>query len=127
VNAAREDVVSRVSEVTSGRGADVVFECAGLSTTYQQAIEMVHHGGKVELVGLYEQPVTWDPTSTITGDMTLIGCGLRWDLPGAVDLLQSGKVNTRPLLTHEFPLDKAKEAFETQLGAEDAVKVLVKP
>jgi 2-desacetyl-2-hydroxyethyl bacteriochlorophyllide A dehydrogenase len=127
LNAAREDIVSIVNEVTSGRGADIVFECVGLSTTYQQAIEMVHRGGKVELVGLYEQPVTWDPTPTVTDDITLIGCGLRWDLPGAVDLLQSGKVNTKPLLTHEFPLDKVKEAFETQLEAEDAVKVLVKP
>lgn len=127
VDAAREDIVSIVNEVTSGKGADIVFECAGLSTTYQQALEMVHRGGKVELVGLYEQPITWDPSSVVTNDITLIGCGLRWDLPGAVDLLQSGKVNTKPLLTHEFPLDKVKEAFETQLGAEDAVKVLVKP
>lgn len=127
VDAGREDIVSIVNEVTSGKGADIVFECAGLPTTYQQAIEMVHRGGKVELVGLYEQPITWDPSFVVTNDITLIGCGLRWDLPGAVDLLQSGKVNTKPLVTHEFPLDKVKEAFETQLGAEDAVKVLVKP
>lgn len=127
VDVAREDIVSIVNEVTSSKGADIVFECAGSSITYKQAIEMVHRGGKVELVGLYEQPITWDPSSVVTNDITLIGCGLRWDLPGAVDLLQSGKVNTKPLITHEFPLDKVKEAFETQLWAEDAIKVIVKP
>ena len=127
VDATQEDIIPIVNEVTSGKGADIVFECAGSSTTYQQAIKMVHRGGKVELVGLYEQPITWNPSFIVSNDITLIGCGLRWDLPGAVNLLQSGKVNTKPLITHEFPLDKTKEAFEIQLGAEDAIKVLVKP
>ena len=127
VDAAREDIVPIVSEATSGKRADVVFECAGSSDTFQQAIQIVHRGGKVDLVGLYQKPITWNPSYIVSNDITLIGCGLRWDLPGAVDLLQSGKVDTKPLITHEFPLEKTKEAFDTQLEAEDAIKVLVKP
>jgi len=127
VDAAKEDIMPVVNKVTSSKGADIVFECAGSSDSYQQALEMVHRGGKVDLVGLYKQSITWDPNFIVSNDITLIGCGLRFDLPGAVDLLQSGKVNTKPLITHEFPLDKIKEAFETQLADEDAIKVLVKP
>ena len=127
VDAAKEDIVPIVSKASASKGADIVFECAGSSSTYQQAIQMVHRGGKVELVGLYQEPINWNPSSIVGNDITLIGCGLRWDLPGAVDLLKSGKVNAKPLITHVFPLDKAKEAFDTQLEAEDAIKVLVKP
>ena len=127
VDAAKEDIVPIVKELNSGKGADIVFDCAGSSTTYQQSIQMVHRGGKVNLVGLYQEPINWNPSFIVSNDITLIGCGLRWDLPGAVDLLQSGTVNTKPLITHEFPLDKTKEAFDTQLEAQDAIKVLVKP
>lgn len=127
VDAAEEDIVPVVNKATSGRGADIVFECAGSPTTYQQAIQMVHRGGKIDLVGLYQEPITWNPSFIVSNDISLIGCGLRWDLPGAVDLLQTGKVNAKPLITHQFPLDETKKAFDTQLNAEDAIKVLVKP
>jgi 2-desacetyl-2-hydroxyethyl bacteriochlorophyllide A dehydrogenase len=127
VDAAKEDATSIVKNMTSDDGADIVFDSAGSEATFQQSIKMVHRGGKVDLVGLYQQPFGWNPTSIVTADMTLIGCGLRWDIPGAIDLLKSGKVKTKHLVTHELPLDRIKEAFELQMRGADAVKVLVKP
>ena len=127
MDAAREDIVPVVREATSGKGADVVFECAGTAPAFHQALQIVHRGGHVELVGLYEEPISWNPVFIVTNDITLGGCGLRFDLPGAVELLQSGQVDTGPLITHQFPLARIKEAFETQLTSPDAVKVLVKP
>jgi len=56
----------------------------------------------------------------------LIGYGLRFDLPGAIDLMEKEKVNTKPLITQQFSLDNVKEAFDTQLGVDKAIKVLVK-
>jgi L-iditol 2-dehydrogenase len=122
-----KDVVPLVNELTNGKGADIVFECAGSPATYQQALDMVHRGGKIDVVGLYEQPVNWNPSSIVSKDITLVGCGLKWDIPGAVRLLGDGKVDTRTMITHEFPLEKIKEAFETQLKDPQAIKVLLKP
>ena len=127
VDAAKDDIVPVVEEYTKGRKADAVIECAGVPSAFHQAIQMIHRGGKVNLVGLYMEPVEWNPSFIVSNDMMLIGCGLRWDLPGAIDLLESGKVDTRGMITHEFPLDKTKEAFDTQLTSPDAIKVLVKP
>jgi len=45
--------------------------------------------------------------------------------PSAIEYMASGKVNTRSLITHHFPLDQVKEAFETQLREQDAIKVLI--
>ena len=114
-----------VKEATSEMLANMIFECAGSPATFQQSIEMVQNGGKVILVGEYEQPVNWNPTIAVNKSLSLIGS---WagHFPGAIEFLQSGKVNAKSLITHEFPLDKAKEAFETQLGAQDAIKVMVK-
>ncbi len=127
VDAAKADVVPVVTEITNGKGADVVFEVAGFESTFQQALSMVHRAGKVDLIGLYGKPFAWSPSSLVGRDVELLGCGLRWDLPGAMELLESRKVNAKPLVTHTFPLSKVKEAFETQIKAPGAIKVVVNP
>jgi threonine dehydrogenase-like Zn-dependent dehydrogenase len=127
VDAARDDVVPVVEKLTGGKGADVVFEVAGFESTFQQALTMVHRGGRVELIGLYGKPFSWSPSSIVGSDKSLLGCGLKWDLPGAMELLEARKVNARPLVTHTFGLEKAKEAFHTQITAPDAIKVVIRP
>ena len=125
IDGAREDIVPIVKEVTGGKGADSVFDVAGTETTFRQAVQMVRKGGSIDVVGLYGQPFSLSP-SAFGGDVSLINCGLRWDLPGAVDLMKKGKVHAKPLISHQFPLSQAKEAFDTALGVADAVKVIVK-
>lgn len=126
IDAATEDPVPKVKEATSGTGVDIAVECAGVPATFEQAIQMVHGRGRVLLVGIYEQPINWNPSSLVNKNVSLIGC-LGGSFPRAIELLESGKANAKPLLSHQFPLDKVKEAFETQIEAQDAVKVLVKP
>jgi 2-desacetyl-2-hydroxyethyl bacteriochlorophyllide A dehydrogenase len=126
VDAAQEDVLQRLGEATSAMGADIVVECAGVQETFNQAIELVHGGGKIMLVGVYEQPLTWDPLKAISKNITLVGC-LGGNFPGAIELLQSKQVNTRPLITHTFPLEEAQEAFRTQIRDPEAIKVMIRP
>src|SRR3989304_4562374 len=123
VDGAKEDVVPIVKERTGGKGADIVFEVAGTEPAFRQAVQMVCKGGQIDIVGLYGQPFSFSPSAT-GGDVSLINCGLRWDLPGAIDLMKKGKVRTKPLISHVFPLEKVKEAFDTQLKVADAVKVV---
>ena len=126
INAAEENPVERVQEATSGMWADIVAECAGSPATFHQAIEMVRGSGKIVLVGIYEEPIKWEPAAIIRKNIKMIGC-MGGSFPRAIDFLRSRRVDTKPLITHEFPLDQAREAFETQLKADEAVKVLVKP
>jgi len=126
VNAAQDDVVQTVRDTWPGRMADVVFECAGVEATLQQSIEIVRTGGKVVLEGIFEQTFDWSLNAAISKDVSLIGC-LGEDFPGTMDLLRSGKVDMKPLITHEFPLQQVKEAFDAALHADDAIKVLLKP
>ena len=125
VDGAKDDIVPIVKERTGGKGADCVFEVAGTEPAFRQAVQMVSKGGKIDVVGLYGQPFNLSP-SGFGGDVSLINCGLRWDLPGAIDLMTKRKVNTKPLITHTFPLSQIKQAFDTSLGVADAVKVVVK-
>jgi len=58
-------------------------------------------------------------------NLTLIGC-LGGNFPASIELLQTGKVTTRPFITHRFPLDRAAEAFQVQLRSQEAIKVMIK-
>lgn len=124
--AGRIDVVPALLEATVGLGADLAVECAGVQETFDQAIEVVRGGGRIMLVGVFEKPLVWDPLKAISKNLTLIGC-LGGNFPGAIELLQKGLVDTRPLVSHVFSLDRAQEAFQTQITDPEAIKVLIKP
>jgi len=126
VDSSKEDALKAVMEATSGLGADIIVECAGNQDTFNQSVAMAVGGGKIMLVGVYEQPLAWDPMAVISKNLTLVGC-LGGNFPGSIELLQSGKVNTKRFITHTFPLDRADEAFRVQLGDSGAIKVMIKP
>jgi threonine dehydrogenase-like Zn-dependent dehydrogenase len=125
IDAAQEDAVKTVLEVTDTRKADIVYECAGNEVSFNQAMQMTHRGGTIDMVGLFEKPINWNPSMIAGNDLTLIGCGLRWDLPGAVKLLKKGLVSTTELITHRFPLAQIREAFLTQQKDPGAIKVMI--
>jgi threonine dehydrogenase-like Zn-dependent dehydrogenase len=126
LDAAGSEIVPALLEATVGLGANLAFECAGVQETFDQAIEVVRGGGRIMLVGVFEKPLVWDPLKAISKNITLIGC-LGGNFPGAIELLQKGLVDTRPLISHVFSLDQAQEAFQTQIKDPGAIKVLIIP
>jgi len=149
INAAEEDAVAKVNEVTSGLGADIVAYCCTAPAAFHQAFEMVRGGGlyqiqvrgvtniggrpidaqslggKVAIVAAPPQ-VEWQPRIVFMKALRIVG---NWggNMRQAYNLMRAGKINTKPLITHEFPLDKINEAFETASKINEAVKVIVKP
>lgn len=146
ISAASEDPYQKVLEITGSTpisfaqdqpagGVDIVFDCAGVSRehagppTLWQALMMVKENGRVVLVAVSERPFEIDSNAIMRKGVRLFG-SWAWSLDEfgeALKLMQSGKVARKQLITHEFPLDRAGEAYETQLKAEEAIKVLIKP
>jgi len=126
IDAAKEDVVKKALEATAEMGVNTVVECAGMQTTFHQALAMVQAGGKIMIVGVHEEPLQWDPLSIINGNISLIGCR-GGSFTGAIDLLQKEKGKLRHLISHTFPLDQADKAFQVQLNDPQAIKVMLKP
>jgi 2-desacetyl-2-hydroxyethyl bacteriochlorophyllide A dehydrogenase len=145
INAASEDPYQKALEITGSTpvsfspgpaaGVDIVFDCAGVSrehagpTTLEQALMMVKENGRVVLVAVSERPFELDFNLIMRKGVRLFG-SWAWsfeEFAQALELMGSGKVNRRQLITHEFPLDRAGEAYETQLKADKAIKVLIKP
>ena len=122
----KNNIRELVLEATKGNGPDIVVDCAGMAVTFQDAVAIVRGGGRIMLVGVYRQPVTWDPMEIMRKNVRMIGC-LGGSFPRAIDFIASGQVNTKALITHEYPLAKTQEAFAMQRNAAEAVKVLIKP
>jgi len=152
IDAAAEDSVKKVMEITGGRGADIVADCAGSATSLVQATDIVRggpfygrrmradgtpaqpgdktafsiDGGKIMLMATYETDVPLQPTSFFFKDARIIAaCGGPYS--DALEVMGTGKVNAEALVTHTFPLDQVKEAFDTGLNQDEAIKVAIRP
>lgn len=130
INAKRDDPVQKVMEITGGEGADMAVEFIGLAKTVEQAIKSVKRSGRVMVVGIGEGGFTVNWQDLLFKELTISGCYgvLRADFPRLIELVQSGRINLKKLVTHVVPLDevnKAVEILDKKIG--DPIRVVVKP
>ncbi|OTF77432.1 sorbitol dehydrogenase-like protein [Euroglyphus maynei] len=124
-----EDRAAHIVEMM-GRPPDITLECTGVASSQSLAIHATEHGGRIAIVGL-GQPSNGIPLSTMTmKEIDLIGvCRIKDDYPLAIELLESGKINVKPLITQRFAIEQALEAFRLLASPPDndqsVVKVLI--
>ncbi len=137
VNTRTDDGRQKVMEFSNGRGVDVAFECAGgdsMPTTLRQATEFVRIGGKVGIVGGFdEEPsaieLDWQHIQKAEIQLIPSASYALWDIyPEMVvcmDLLAAGRITVKQMITHRFPLEDINEAFETADDKENTGAVFV--
>jgi threonine dehydrogenase-like Zn-dependent dehydrogenase len=129
---AENDAVPAIREFTGGRGVDVAIEALGIQETFENAIQTVRPGGTVSSIGMY--------SAHLRIPMATIGCGLN-DVkivtslcPGGkqrmrrlLRMVESGRVNLKPLLTHFFTLDEIHKAYRLSASRrENVLKVAIR-
>jgi 2-desacetyl-2-hydroxyethyl bacteriochlorophyllide A dehydrogenase len=142
LNATRTDVVLEM--MGSGHldldgplvgNVDAVYDCAGITKGFEgtsvleQAISIVKQDGKVIIVAVFEKPPEIEWNLLVRKGVQLFG-SWAWtpeELAQASRLIGSGEIDRKPLVTHTFSLEEASEAYETQLQAEEAIKVVLTP
>jgi L-iditol 2-dehydrogenase len=118
-------------EITHGRGADEVLECSGAAVTLEQSVHSVKKGGKIALIGFYEdREVSFSSWTKVVLDEILIkGSRAKPNVSeDVIRLFRKGLMKGDHVVTHRFPLEKYEEAFETFVQRKDgAIKVVVEP
>jgi len=128
IDAKEEDVVEQVKKFTNGEGAHFVFETAGAAKTVQQTVELAREGGTVTLIGLPpEAEIKMPIVEAVIKELKFVTsfryCNV---FEEAVSLINHGRVNLEPLLTHEFSFDQTLEAFAVSEHEKDkAIKVMI--
>jgi threonine dehydrogenase-like Zn-dependent dehydrogenase len=146
------DVVLRIKDMTTGRGADVCIDAVGLeadgsalhttlgrglfleagtATALEWAIHATRKGGHVSIVGVYGPPFNLVPIGTaMNKNLTLrMGqCNVKRYMPRLLEHIRAGRVDTKAMITHRFPLERAPDAyriFEQKL--EGCIKTVLLP
>ncbi len=118
--------VGPILAATGARGVDVAFEAAGAQTAVDDAFAAVVPGGKVVLAGIPGD----DTTSFSAGLARRKGLTIKLvrrmkhTYPRAIQLVESGLVDVRSLVTHRFSLKDAAEAFAVAERRE-GIKIIV--
>ncbi len=131
INAKSEDTVETVRNFTNGYGSDVVIEAIGLPTTWEQALKMVRKGGTVlEFGGCPPGTEIKLKTELLHyGQVTLLGTfhATPVHFQKALNLIASGAVKVKPLITREMKLEKIKDAFEILATSKRDLKIAILP
>ncbi|WP_210529819.1 alcohol dehydrogenase catalytic domain-containing protein [Rubellimicrobium arenae] len=109
------------------RGADVVLECAGVAETMAEAPRLAARGGRVVIVGVLAkgEMVAFEPFDMLTREVDLrVAFVNPFTQSRALQLLASGAVQTRPLVTREVGRDELPAILAAKPGPTE-VKVLV--
>lgn len=128
LNVQREDLVAKVRELTRGMGADLVVEASGAEPAIRQAFDVVRRDGRICALGINGKDDVKVPWDTAIRKSLHVSCSYSsswtsWER--AVSLIESGKVNLDPLVTHVLPLARWEEAFRALQGLEAIKAVLI--
>ena len=112
INSRNEDAVKRVAEITNGVMAQQVMECSGANPAILMSLDLVSNAGRITLTG-WPAKDTPLPTGVITkkeidirGARTSAG-----EFEEAIELICSGKVDIRRILTKTITMDEAPETI----------------
>ena len=102
-----------VHEDTDGWGVDVVFEASGNSRAFDTVFDPVRPGGTLVLVGLPVEPVRLNVPAAIAKEVR-IETVFRYAnvFERALQLIASGRVNLKPLITETFDFADSIAAFD---------------
>ncbi len=126
VDARKSDLRDVMADLEMREGFDVGLEISGAGAALSQMLDVMNNGGYIALLGIptKDHPIDWN--DIIFKGLTLKGIYGRklfetWYK--MVAMLQTG-LDISPVITHEFPADRFKEAFEVA-GSGESGKVIL--
>jgi threonine dehydrogenase-like Zn-dependent dehydrogenase len=106
-------------------GPDALFECSGTAPATQQAIAMAPRGASIALVGMCSASVSIIPMSLFQRQIAIIGSfgNTQAECIECMDLMASGDIPSRELITKRIALEQVPAEFELQLTSKTDIKV----
>ncbi|MFQ6039593.1 MAG: galactitol-1-phosphate 5-dehydrogenase [Candidatus Poribacteria bacterium] len=121
INSREQDAVEAIMDATNGKGVDLAIEGAGAAITFRQCIQVARKLGKVIFMGNIETDVVLDAktvSSILRKQIVMYGtwnssftCLPKNEWTTSLSFMNNG-LNIKSLISHRFPLERAKEAIE---------------
>jgi threonine dehydrogenase-like Zn-dependent dehydrogenase len=126
------DVVSEVRRLTGG-GVDVAIEALGTQETFESCLRSLRPGGVLSSLGVYSGKLAmpYDAFGAGIADIEIVTTlcpGGKERMRRLMSLVEHGRLDLTPLLTHRFPLARITDAYELFASRRDGVlKVAITP
>jgi threonine dehydrogenase-like Zn-dependent dehydrogenase len=133
VDFTRVDPAGEIMRLTDGRGVDVAIEALGRQATFEAALRVLRPGGTLSSLGVYSTDlrIPLDAFAAGLGNhriVTTLCPGGKERMQRLLNVIASGRVDLRPLVTHRFGLDEIEAAYDLFANQRDGVlKVAIAP
>lgn len=133
VNYKETEPVKAILDLTNGRGVDVAIEALGTQGTFESCLRVLRPGGVLSSLGVYSGKLSLpaDAFAAGLGDhkiVTTLCPGGKERMRRLMNVVASGRVDLKPLVTHRFTLDQIEEAYYLFANQRDGVlKVAITP
>lgn len=128
INVNETDPIKAIMEMTNGKGADLVVDCAGNTPAFSTALESVRRYGKVVKIGWGPKPYNQSLDVLLRKTITLWGTfGHNWhNWEAVLSLFTHKRLDPAGMISGVVPLDQWHDAFE-QVHSTQAVKMVLFP
>ena len=117
------DAAVQIKAIGGGDLPTIVIDATGNPPSMAGTFELAAHGGRIVFVGLFQGEVTFNDPNFHRRELTL--CGSRNALPQTfrdiITLVESGRINTTPWITHRFALAETPAHFPREIAGNPAV------
>jgi NDMA-dependent alcohol dehydrogenase len=118
INAAQQNPIAAIQEITGGRGVDYAFEAIGITETIEQAYAATRKMGTCVVIGVTRADVriSLNANEMVYAEKTIMGSLYgssrpKIDLLNLIEMYRSGKLLLDELLTRTYPLQQINEAY----------------
>jgi hypothetical protein len=120
---AQGDPTKEIESITNGNYPHVVFDATGHAGSMMNAFNLVSHGGRLVLVSLVKENITFYDPDFHRRELTLMSSrnATREDLEHVVHSIEEGKVDASSFITHRATFDQVIDQFKSWLKPETGV------
>jgi L-iditol 2-dehydrogenase len=124
-----ERVPQQIAELTHGVGVDLAIEAVGKTEAVNTAIDGVRKAGSVVLVGNISPEISLPLQKVVSRQLRLQGsCASAGEYPRAIELMSTGAIQVKPLISAVAPLAEGPQWFERLYAREpNLMKVVLTP
>ena len=111
IHSGREDLHTRLAEITGGHGPDCMIEAIGLPSTFRAAVEEVAFTGRVVYIGYAKEPVAYETRLFVQKELDILGSrnALPEDFHEAIRMLEEKRFPVEETISVVAPIEEAPD------------------
>jgi threonine dehydrogenase-like Zn-dependent dehydrogenase len=111
IHSGKEDLHSRLSKLTGGRGPDCIIEAVGLAHTFRASVEEVAFTGRVVYIGYAKEPVAYETSLFVQKELDILGSrnALPADFREVIRMLEERRFPVDDVISAIVPIEEAPE------------------